>query len=373
MKPLLLLLLLLGYASVLSAVHATKYPSRRPTKYPARRGTKYPSRRPSKFPTTHPSEAAAATTPLASTAAPSAPTGFTIAVSFTGTVNSTIQEAFTAAASRWQQVLPVGFATKVLLPRGTFCGVTLAQPIIVQDLLIQAQILPIDGLYGVLGAASPCLADNLGQVRFGVMEFDSADVAFMLASGTFHNVVLHEMGHVLGIGSLWGLENLVSAVPTAPTWGYPYLGPDGNEGNALVGLTGDALVENLGGDGTARVHWKESVYDSELMTGYVEGEGVAMPLSKLTVLALQDLGYTVNASNADAYTAPGGAATTNSTRRLRGGEDGDVGNKTRLHGCLSRRHNLTLVESTTVKPGREQQLEDDFNRLAALRKQGVKT
>ncbi|KAH9249372.1 hypothetical protein BASA81_012903 [Batrachochytrium salamandrivorans] len=357
---------------VISAAHTT-YPSKRPTKYPSRRPskfpTKYPSKRPSNFPTKYPSNADRPGTIAPSGTAPArtqtTTTGFNISVSFTGTVNFTIQEAFTAAAIRWQQVLPVGFATKVLLPRGTYCGVTVEQPTIIQDLLIQAQIQPIDGLYGVLGAASPCLADTLGQIRFGVMEFDSADVALMLASGTFNNVVLHEMGHVLGIGSLWSLENLVGAIPLAPTGGYPYLGSDGNEGNVLVGLTGDAVVENLGGDGTARVHWKETVYDSELMTGYVEDQDVAMPLSKLTVLALQDLGYTVNVSNADPYMAPG--ALTNSLRR-EGGVDDEVKNKTRLHGCLSRRHNLTIIESTTVKPGREQQLEDDSNRLAAIQR-----
>jgi hypothetical protein len=38
--------------------------------------------------------------------------------------------------------------------------------------------------------------------------FDSADLADMVQSGIINGVILHEMGHVLGIGTLWKLNNL---------------------------------------------------------------------------------------------------------------------------------------------------------------------
>ena len=43
-----------------------------------------------------------------------------------------------------------------------------------------------------------------------IMRFDSADVAQMAANGTLTAVIMHEMGHVLGLGTLWqnlGLRN----------------------------------------------------------------------------------------------------------------------------------------------------------------------
>ena len=40
------------------------------------------------------------------------------------------------------------------------------------------------------------------------MEFDSADVASMFANGIWTNVILHEMGHILGIGTIWSLLGL---------------------------------------------------------------------------------------------------------------------------------------------------------------------
>src|SRR6187551_438938 len=55
------------------------------------------------------------------------------------------------------------------------------------------------------GRVSSGLASSHGE-----MQFDSADVAGMFANGTWTNVILHEMGHILGIGTLWstlGLKN----------------------------------------------------------------------------------------------------------------------------------------------------------------------
>ena len=42
----------------------------------------------------------------------------------------------------------------------------------------------------------------------------------------------------------------------------------------------------------------------ELMTGYAEAAGVAMPLSAITVGSMQDLGYVVNYAKADSYVKP---------------------------------------------------------------------
>ena len=61
-------------------------------------------------------------------------------------------------------------------------------------------------------------------------------------------------------------------------------------------------VETTGGVGTADAHWRESVFDNELMTGFVDvGEN---PLSIVSVSSMQDLGYTVSLQGADPYTLP---------------------------------------------------------------------
>ena len=81
-----------------------------------------------------------------------------------------------------------------------------------------ASVEPIDGVGGILGSAGPCLIRTTGGLTlYGVMRLDSADVTTLEVAGTFDEVILHEMGHVLGIGSLWqvsGFFNLISYPPT---------------------------------------------------------------------------------------------------------------------------------------------------------------
>ena len=52
-------------------------------------------------------------------------------------------------------------------------------------------------------------------------------------------------------------------------------------------------VENTGGGGTADAHWRESVFTTELMTGY-SNPGVPDPMSTVTVASMADLGYKVS-------------------------------------------------------------------------------
>jgi hypothetical protein len=137
------------------------------------------------------------------------------------------------------------------------------------------------------------------------MEFDSADVSGWNAN-YFRSIVLHEMGHVLGIGTIWSLKNLVS--------GSGGSDPRFTGVNALAEYrklrTPAAMtvpIENTGGGGTFGSHWRESDLDSELMTGYAESQLSAMPLSRITAGSMIDLGYAnVNLDAADLFQAPAG-------------------------------------------------------------------
>ena len=59
-------------------------------------------------------------------------------------------------------------------------------------------------------------------------------------------------------------------------------------------------LETTGGAGTVNAHWSEAVFDTELMTGFAESNS-NMPLSRLTIAALADLGYQVDYGAADSY------------------------------------------------------------------------
>lgn len=69
-------------------------------------------------------------------------------------------------------------------------------------LLINATLEYIDGPDNVLGEARPMknLVDCPMTSIAGEMRFDTADVDLMETSGNFDTVILHEMGHVIGVG-----------------------------------------------------------------------------------------------------------------------------------------------------------------------------
>lgn len=269
---------------------------------------------------------------------------------------------FRQAAQRWQQVIPRGFSSTAILPAGEYCGQKVENETTVYDMLIYVQIAPIDRSEYIVAQSQACMMDTTNMVRFGVIKLDAYDVGPLLEQGKLYNLVLHEMGHVLGLGSLWDGFNMVKKV-RSPQGGYEYLKQFANQGNKLVGRDGPALVEDEGGRGISRGHWKESVYGVELMTGFIESAGVAMPLSKMTVLALKDLGYTVDESKADAYVAkpPEYAG-----RRLRGESESP---RKRL-GCLTDEYPIRQLDRVIPKPGQEDRFSKDVERVRRTRRRG---
>lgn len=176
----------------------------------------------------------------------------------------------------------------------------------IDDLIITFNVVPIDGESGILGAAGPDgVRGASGWVNpnlpfFGSMMFDSADWTRMINNGYLEAVVMHEMGHVLGLGTVWTNFDLVSPYncdyllpPPTPK----FVGTHANSSLKLIDRTnylnlGYVPLEDTGGNGTRCSHWKESYLKQEIMTGWVSRNG--NPLSYLTAYSLMDIGYTVN-------------------------------------------------------------------------------
>lgn len=161
----------------------------------------------------------------------------------------------------------------------------------IDDLRISASIVAIDSAGGVLGSASPTLLRGSTSLPFqGNMQFDSADMANMVTNGTLLGVIKHEMAHVLGIGTLWGNFGFNSTAGR-------YTGAQALAAYTSIAGGNPAFVplEDNGGSGTVNAHWEEDIFTTELMTGTANG---AMNLSRVTIGALADLGYTVNYSAA---------------------------------------------------------------------------
>ena len=234
---------------------------------------------------------------------------------------------FTNAAARISAVITGDVPdTPVAVDLSAACGMGGLPPMNerVDDLVIYASVQDIDGTGGILAESGPCVfrgssAGNLTAV--GVMAFDAADLANMMANGTLQDVITHEMLHVVGVGTLWDVRSLLSGAGTSAS---TFLGT-----NAKQGCIGDAgsnvcavgvPVENNGVRGTADAHWRESTFQSELMTGYVNRGG--MPLSAITVGSLADLGYVVNPFAADPFTVPGSVSASRNTTVVGPGWEG---------------------------------------------------
>lgn len=170
------------------------------------------------------------------------------------------------------------------------------------------------GVGGVLGSAGPTqvrFATNYIYASQGQMQFDNDDIPGL--GSTFEDVVLHEMGHVLGIGTLWSSSGVGIA-------GYQELYTDGSGTyTGAIGLANynsefdqagaSVPVELGGGSGTADGHWNEvdgggldtgivsnitgEDFKNELMTGWLSGETF---ISTLTAGSFEDLGYNVDYS-----------------------------------------------------------------------------
>jgi hypothetical protein len=183
-------------------------------------------------------------------------------------------------------------------------GVTLTET--VDDLIIFALVTPIDGVGKILASAGPCVLRT--QSRYpviGIMRFDADDIDALAGNGRLPAVVLHEMLHVIGIGTLWRTRDMLfGSGTTDPRFIGSLAGAQCISAGGFTGCSdGRVPVENVGGSGTLEVHWRESVFDREVMTGFVEAND-DMPFSSMSLASLQDLGYVANLLSADPYTVP---------------------------------------------------------------------
>jgi hypothetical protein len=213
-------------------------------------------------------------------------------VRFTGGLSDAQQAAFETAAARWGRIVSAD------VPAVVIDGET------IDDVRIDAAGEQIDGPGSILGQAGPIeLRPGSFIPATGIMSFDSADLEQMEQDGSLVSVIVHEMGHVLGFGTIFDRVDLIMGA------GGPdpeFTGENATrEYAALLGAgarPASVPLANVGGPGTRDGHWREEVFGNELMTGFLDTG--ANPISRLTIGAFEDLGYTVDYAAADAYRLP---------------------------------------------------------------------
>ena len=167
---------------------------------------------------------------------------FSIQIRFKGGLNAAQQAAFQGAADRWAQVIT-----------GDFPRIRIGAEVI-EALVIEARGVKIDeggGAEGnILGQSAPTDFLPNGLPAKGFMEFDTFDLGAMEDDGTLQSVILHEMGHVIGIGTIWEDKNVLAGTGGANP---RFTGKKADkEWAKLSHLPANQLpVENRGGDGVS--------------------------------------------------------------------------------------------------------------------------
>ncbi|BFT30871.1 leishmanolysin-related zinc metalloendopeptidase [Alteromonas sp. D210916BOD_24] len=167
---------------------------------------------------------------------------------------------------------------------------------------IDASTPAIDGVGNTLGQATNTtgvIASRFLYAIEGLMRFDIADIG-RFSQSTKLDIILHEMAHVIGFGTLWntnqfslsGLQNVYISGTGEYTGSYALqLYRELFDSNATF-----VPVELDGGAGTANAHWDEGFINNtgELLTGFLDANTF---VSDISLASFADIGYVVRLSD----------------------------------------------------------------------------
>jgi hypothetical protein len=263
---------------------------------------------------------------------------YNIEFEFDGNVSVTLQSKFYQAAERWEDII-AGDLPDVYLPNGQ----------IVDDLLIRVSVgtTPSGGVAEAslidirLGGSNLPANRDFSQNGLPYLASILVDTSQVNAIG-IDNVLAHEVGHAIGFGALWSApwinstgtlvhgvgdfqQDLFRQVPASSSSNPLFIGSNAvreyislfNTVNFGVPLYDVTTAPPPYWDGSWGVHWRGSVFNDytsqdpygEIMTqdypaNGINGRVVPYLISRITVGAFDDLGYTVNYAAADGYEPP---------------------------------------------------------------------
>jgi hypothetical protein len=234
-------------------------------------------------------------TAVTSTGAAPAPTGsFDIQLIVDSSLPLHVKTAVEAAAARWESVIIGDLSSQ----RDPVSGVRIDDVLVyVRPGLLGGNA--TDGASGILANAGPTQVRPRSDVDaylpfIAEIGLDLADLGSSLLTDT----LIHELAHALGFTSVPEALGLIQ--------GTQYVGLNGLREYQLLAPGARNVPLQTEASGDAGAHWAETVFGNELMTPLANGRG--NPLSRITVGAFQDMGYSVNYAAADPYTLPGTGA-----------------------------------------------------------------
>ena len=231
--------------------------------------------------------------------------GFDITVTFGEGFNDAWRVAVENAVGRWEEVIVADYPN-VVADQYRYCGREEWKE--VDDLWIQVEWQDRPGHIGgaaVVCDSVPTLGFPGGRPTAGIVYLNSYafNTEKVIDADWTEDVLLHEIGHVLGIGGFWERTGYLRLGVDRPEW----TGPKAAAAYARVRPVQAASARSRGVYGVPveddGIHWRDQPYavDGDDFTYYVGdlmGPGVG-PLTEISIGALEDIGYAVDYDAAD--------------------------------------------------------------------------
>lgn len=219
--------------------------------------------------------------------------GYQITLSYNNPALPAAQKAvFERAATRLQQIVV-----------GDVPGVTLANGQFIDDIRMQVYVEAMDPDLNGYAQALQWRAGAGGLPYDGEIHINASRIG---NPGIYHTII-HECLHAMGFSpNFFQRINSVSGLGTTQPL---FTGANAiREYGSAFGIalpTGVPLYGDLSAQGSYGSHWDTATFGTEIMSvGWDTTSTGLRPFSRITVGALQDLGYQVNYATADQYTRP---------------------------------------------------------------------
>lgn len=203
-------------------------------------------------------------------------------------------------AAKWRTVIRSAPAGEFVRLAVGDCrnAVPVSQFIIGVRVLIKLDTLPAR----IAGQGGPCaIRPNglplLGTISLNILNYNS------LSDRKLDDLMLHEVGHVLGLGTIWGRGALTPLVVGDSSATDPiFVGSNALSAFPRLGqsrrFTGRTVPLQL----NVRGHWRGDVFLGEAMAPALTS--TVQPMSSVTVAALADIGWNVELEAYEEYTLP---------------------------------------------------------------------
>ena len=164
--------------------------------------------------------------------------------------------------------------------------------------LIKLDSLPVR----IAGQGGPCVVRPNGLPLLGTVSLNLFNYA-TLSDRKLDDLIQHEVGHVLGLGTVWGRGVFGGLVVGDSSALDPiFVGPNALAAFSRLGrstqFAGRRIPLQLGALG----HWRVDAFGGEMMSPTLVAAG--QPTSSVTVAALRDLGWTVEPEAYEEYALP---------------------------------------------------------------------